>query len=125
MRNFRLRGVIVFLALYLALLPAAGGLSGGVTTASGFGSPLHQAMHLIGIVHVHSVGGYIYTGPPQARWEAGPSAIVHRGGGGPDLGYPPDVSVRIELPVLTALPPIISPPLPTVFLPQAERPPPA
>ncbi|MEK7681940.1 MAG: hypothetical protein AAB369_03840 [Chloroflexota bacterium] len=125
MRNFRLRGVIVFLALYLALLPAAGGLSGGVTTASGFGSPLHQAMHLIGIVHVHSVGGYIYTGPPEARWEAGPSAAVHRGAGGHDSACPLDVPVQFELPVLTALPSIISPPLPTVFLPQAERPPPA
>ncbi len=125
MRTSLFNGIVIPLVLYLALLPAAGGLADGVTSAKGFGSPLHQAMHIIGIVHVHAGGGGIYTGPQETRWEAGPSPAVHRGAGGPDLACPLDVPVRSQLAVLAALPPVVHPSLPAVFLPQAERPPPA
>lgn len=125
MRTSLFNGIITSLALYLALLPTAGGLAGGGTSVKGFGSPLHQAMHIIGIVHVHSGGGDVYTSPQGTRWEAGPSPAVHRGAGGPDLACPLDVPVQSQLTVLAALPPVVHPSLPAVFLPQSERPPPA
>lgn len=125
MRMSLFSGIAVPFALYLALLPAAGGLADSVTPTNGPGSPLHQAMHVIGIVHIHSVGGYVYVGPQGARWEASPSAEVHHGAGGPDLLCPLDLPSQFELAVLAALPSAVRPSSPAVFFPQAERPPPA
>jgi len=61
-------------------------------------------MHLIGIVHVHSVRVQVYTGHAEPQWQSAPSPAVHGGAEGSDLGSPPDIPEAVELALLTAVP---------------------